>query len=60
MGQGSEIDELESQLEVVEQKLETCLRAKSELYPPGAKYLNNQDNMNDPRMVDERGEIVEP
>ena len=44
----------------LEAKLEACLRAKSKLYPPGAKYLNNPDNINDPRMIDGRGEIVEP
>ena len=30
------------------------------LYPPGARYLNNPLNMNDPRILDDRGEVVEP
>lgn len=50
----------QAKLEAIKRELEICLRAKSNLYPPGARYLNNPDNMNDPRMVDERGEIVEP
>ena len=48
------------EIAALEAKLEACLQAKSKLYPPGAKYLNNPDNINDPRMIDEHGEIVTP
>lgn len=56
-------DDLEgwaSEVVALEAELEACTKAKSLLYPPGTRYLNNPDNMNDPRMLDERGEVVEP
>ena len=55
-----EVAALEAKLEATIVLLQECLSAKSRLYPPGASYLNNPDNMNDPRVLDERGNVVTP
>ena len=47
-------------IDAIEAKLEKCLQDKSNLYPTGARYLNNPDNMNDPRMLNEKGEVITP
>ena len=54
------VREILDDLTALEAKLEECLIAKSLLYPPGATYLNNPDNMNDPRMLNEKGEVITP
>ena len=51
---------LKAERDELKAKLEECLVVKSGLYPPGATYLNNPDNMNDPRMLDGEGNVITP
>ena len=58
--QREKIAALEAERDELKAKLKECLIAKSLLYPPGATYLNNPDNMNDPRMLDGEGNVITP